>query len=93
MPDRPVLHVCHLGEKLPAIHPCAKAASALHDAGQDFEERVYGKGRPFGIATAGKRPELKELSGQEKLPVLELPDGSAIAGSKEIIAWAGKSAG
>jgi glutathione S-transferase len=28
------------------------------------------------------------MSGQEKLPVLRLPDGSTVNGSGEIIAWA-----
>jgi glutathione S-transferase len=49
---------------------------------------IAGKGIPFGLFTKGKRPEIKELSGQEKLPVLELPDGRAIAGSANIISWA-----
>jgi hypothetical protein len=38
-----------------------------------------------------RRPELKKLSGQEKLPVLQLPDGSTVNGSGEIIAWARSS--
>jgi hypothetical protein len=33
----------------------------------------------------GKRPDLEAVSGQEKRPVLVLPGGEAIAGSKEII--------
>jgi len=28
------------------------------------------------------------MSGQEKLPVLELPDGATVNGSAEIAAWA-----
>jgi glutathione S-transferase len=49
---------------------------------------IAGRGIPFGLFTSGRRPELKELSGQEKLPVLRLPDGSTINGSAKIIAWA-----
>jgi glutathione S-transferase len=49
---------------------------------------VFARNRPFGLFTAGKRPELKELSGQEKLPVLQLDDGSVIVGSGKIVAWA-----
>lgn len=82
------LHICHVGDKMAMLHPCAKAGKALEDAGHDIEKNIWGKGKPFGIGTEGSRPELKELSGQEKLPVLELEDGTTIAGSKEIIAWA-----
>jgi glutathione S-transferase len=87
MPDGLTLYVCQMDQKLLAkVHPCAKAVTALRDNGHRFEKRIYGKGRPGGIGM--KRPEIKQLSGQEKLPVLELPDGSAVAGSKDIVAWA-----
>jgi glutathione S-transferase len=49
------------------------------------------RGIPFGLFTTGRRPELKKLSGQEKLPVLQLADGSTINGSGNIIAWARRS--
>lgn len=88
MPDRHTLHICHVGEKLPALHPCAKAAKALRDAGHDVDVKVYGKGKPFGIGTSGTRPDLEELSGQEKLPVFQLADGTVITGSGAIVDWA-----
>jgi glutathione S-transferase len=65
---------------------------ALRENGHDFEKIVYGKGRPFGLFTTGRRPELKQMSGQEKLPVLQLPDGSTISGSANMIAWASEHA-
>ena len=34
------------------------------------------------------RKRVKELTGQSWVPALEFDDGTAIAGSKEIIAWA-----
>ena len=46
----------------------------------------------MGLFTKGKRPELKEMTGQEKLPVLRLADGSYVTGSKNIIAWAKSNA-
>jgi glutathione S-transferase len=49
---------------------------------------VFDKNRPFGLFTHGKRPELKRMTGQEKLPVLELDDGTMIPGSGDIIRWA-----
>ena len=42
----------------------------------------------MGLFTKGKRPDLKEMTGQEKLPVLRLADGTYVPGSKNIIAWA-----
>jgi glutathione S-transferase len=40
------------------------------------------------LFTTGRRPQLKEISGQEKLPVLVLADGTVISGSGKIIEWA-----
>ena len=62
---------------------------ALRAAGHDFDKVVFGKGRPFGLFTKGRRPALKAMSGQEQLPVLRLPDDTTVSGSKAIIAWAG----
>jgi hypothetical protein len=93
MPDKPTLYVCHIDNGGPAPHACRRAQRALTDSGVDFEKIVFGKGIPFGLFTKGRRPELKEMSGQEKLPVLELPDGSTVNGSSEIIAWAKANAG
>jgi len=84
----PTLYVCHVGTKMPRFHPCAKADAALTKAGVTHETTVYGQGRPFGIGTGGTRADLKEISGQEKLPVLVLPGGQVIAGSKPIVDWA-----
>lgn len=84
----PTLYVCHMDQKMPSMHPCAKADAALTRAGVGHEKVVYGQGRPFGIGTKGTRADLAAVSGQEKLPVLVLPGGKAIAGSKPIVDWA-----
>lgn len=83
----PTLYVCHV-TKAPKLHPCGKADAALTAAGVGHERIVYGKGKPFGIGAKGTRPDLQAVSGQEKLPVLVLPGGTAVSGSKAIIAWA-----
>lgn len=70
------------------MHPCAKAENALKEAGVEHGREVFARGHPFGILTKGRRPRLKAMSGQEKLPVLELPDGSTINGSAAIVEWA-----
>jgi glutathione S-transferase len=88
MPQKPTLHVCHIDQGGPSGHPCRRAEEALEAAGIDHERSVFDTNRPFGLFTSGKRPELKAMSGQEKLPVLELPDGSTVNGGGAIAAWA-----
>ncbi len=88
MDKKPILHVCHIDQGGPKLHPCRRAHEALEAAGIDHETSVFGRNRPFGLFTAGRRPELEAMSGQEKLPVLELPDASTVNGGGAIVAWA-----
>ena len=53
-------------------HPCHKVQKALDEAGVEYE---VVKHPSFG---RGRRKELQELSGQNRLPVLELEDGTVI---------------
>jgi hypothetical protein len=88
-PSEPTLYTCHVGPRFGSVkHPCGKAHDALDEAGIAHRTHVFGTGRPFGIATGGRRPELKQISGQEKLPVLALPDGTTVSGSGAIVHWA-----
>jgi hypothetical protein len=92
-PDSPTngkltLLVCHLDDGGLPPHACKRAQRALRTAGHDFDKIVAARGVLFGLFTTGRRPGLKRLSGQERLPVLRLPDGSTINGSTNIIAWA-----
>jgi glutaredoxin len=82
------LLVCHLDDGGLPPHACKRAQRALRAAGHDFEKIVAARGVLFGLFTTGRRPKLKQLSGQEQLPVLLLPDGTTINGSSNIIAWA-----
>jgi glutathione S-transferase len=86
--DKLTLLVCHIDDGGPPPHACRRAQRELRAAGHDFDKVIHGRGRPFGLFTTGRRPRLKELSGQEKLPVLQFPDGSTISGSADIIGWA-----
>jgi glutathione S-transferase len=86
--EKMTLYVCHVDDGGPGPHACKRAQRALREAGHDFEKVVYGKGIPFGLFTKGRRPDLKEMSGQEKLPVLQLPDGNTVNGGARIAAWA-----
>ncbi len=88
MGERLTLLVCHIDDGGPPPHACKRAQRALRAAGHDFEKVIAGRGIPFALFTTGRRPRLKQLSGQEKLPVLRLADGSTINGSANIIAWA-----
>ena len=92
MPDRPRLYTCHLDRGGPPIHPCRRCHEALEAAGHEYDTQVFDRKRPFGLLTTGKRPELKAMTGQEKLPVLELTDGSFVIGSRDIIRWARQNA-
>ena len=72
-------------------HPCHVAHDALREAGHAPEVvRTYGwkalPDVPFNM-TPGRR-KTRELTGDTSVPVLELDDGTAIGGSKEIVAWA-----
>ena len=75
----------------PGGHPCRNAHEALTEAGHRPElVKSYGltilPDTPFN-QTAGRK-RAKELTGKSTVPVLELDDGTAIAGSQKIVEWA-----
>jgi hypothetical protein len=72
----------------PGGHPCRNAHEALREAGwQPDVERVYGWG-VLGDALNPTRKKIRELTGQNMVPVLVTDDDELIQGSKEIAAWA-----
>ncbi|MFL5824356.1 MAG: glutathione S-transferase N-terminal domain-containing protein [Solirubrobacteraceae bacterium] len=89
-PGKLTLYTCHVGRGGPSFlpHGCRRAHEALDEAGIVYESVIFGKGRPLAIGTTGKRPDLKQISGQEKLPVLALADGTTVNRSDAIVAWA-----
>jgi glutathione S-transferase len=64
------LHRCSLMFFKADLHPCWKVQKALDEQGIEYEV-VKGPLLP------GKRNELKQLSGQNKYPVIEFEDGTA----------------
>jgi hypothetical protein len=74
----------------PGGHPCANAYHALKDAGHDPEiVKSYGFAPlPAALNNTPGRKRAQELTGKRWVPVLELDDGTAVADSQEIIAWA-----
>ena len=80
MSERLTLHVCHI-DGGPPPHACKRAQRAPRDGGHEFDKAIACRDRLFGLLTKGRRPELRHLSGQEKLPVVVLADGAVINGS------------
>jgi glutathione S-transferase len=87
-PSEPTLYTCQFEDRFGALHPCAKAHRALAQSGVTYRSEIFATGRPRGIGTKGRRPDLARISGQEKLPVLALPDGTTVNGSHDIVTWA-----
>jgi hypothetical protein len=84
------LYVCYglFKSPRPGGHPCRNAHEALKDAGWDPEvEKVYGLGI-LGDSLNPTRAKIRNLTGQNMVPVLETGDGEVVAGSDSIIRWA-----
>jgi hypothetical protein len=90
------LYICWMTNQTPRPggHPCANAFEALQEAGHDPEiKKSYGwKVLPAFMNNTSGRHEVKELTGKFDVPVLVLDDGEVIAGSQNIVAWAGANA-
>jgi hypothetical protein len=73
----------------PGGHPCRNAYGPLRKAGWNPDvEKVYGLGI-LGDALNPTRKKIRDLTGQNLVPVLETDDGEVIQGSGKIAAWAG----
>jgi glutaredoxin len=65
------LHRCgNMWVKIGA-HPCWRVQKALDEAGIEYEVVKHPNSR-------GKRAEVKEMTGQEKLPAIEFEDGRVL---------------
>ena len=87
-----VLYTCGQKKRGPAVmHPCAKAAKALDEAGYEYEIKVVGGYRlmPWTWGSRGAdRAEVKRLSGTNEAPILVLDGGEVVSGSGTIARWA-----
>jgi glutathione S-transferase len=88
MAEVPTLYVCHGDERGAPFHPCARVQKALKAKGIQYEKVVAGHGSPIPFLRKGSRDQLREATGQEKLPALKLPDGTVITHSRAILSWA-----
>ena len=72
----------------PGGHPCHNAYEALKQAGWDPEvQRTYGWAA-LGTALNPTRKPVRDLTGQNWVPLLVTDDGELIQGSKQIVEWA-----
>jgi glutathione S-transferase len=86
---KPTLYVCHGDDGGPSFHPCRKVQEALRGAGIEYDKVIAAHGSPIPFLRKGSRKELRKATGAEKLPALELPDGTVITHSRAILAWVG----
>jgi hypothetical protein len=87
MGERPTLFVCHGDDRGPRIHPCRRVQEALRAAGIEYDKVIGGHGSPIPFLRKGSREELREATGDTKLPTLVLPDGTTLTHTREILAW------
>jgi glutathione S-transferase-like protein len=87
MPERPTLYVCHGDDGGPKVHPCRRVQEAMRAAGIDYEKVIAGHGNPIPFLRRGSREELRQATGDTKLPTLKLVDGTVITGSRSILGW------
>ena len=87
MAEIPILYVCHGDDGGPRVHPCRRVQEALRSAGIEYEKVIAAHGNPIPFLRKGSREDLRQATGDTKLPALKLPDGTAITKSKRILDW------
>lgn len=87
MDEVPTLYVCHGDDGGPRMHPCRRVQEALREAGIEYHKVIAGHGSPIPFLRKGSREELREATGDTKLPALKLADGTVITQSKAILSW------
>jgi glutathione S-transferase len=87
MADIPTLYVCHGDDGGPKMHPCRRVQEAMNAKGIAYEKVVAAHGSPIPFLRKGSREDLRSATGETKLPVLKLPNGTVIAHSRAIRAW------
>jgi glutathione S-transferase len=87
MAEPPTLFVCHGDDGGPRIHPCRRVQEALRAANIPYVKVVAAHGNPIPFLRKGSREELRQQTGQTKLPALKLADGTVITPSRAIFEW------
>ena len=83
----PRLYVCHGDDGGPRVHPCRRVQEALREAGIAYDKEVAVHGSPIPFLRRGSREHLRAATGDTKVPVLVLPDGTVITHSRAILRW------
>jgi glutathione S-transferase len=87
MNEKPTLFVCDGDDGGPRMHPCRRAQEAMRSAGIEYDKVIAGHGHPIPFLRKGSRDELRQATGDTKLPALKLPDGTVLTHSKAILGW------
>ena len=87
MNETPILYVCHGDDEGPRIHPCRRVQVALRTAGIEHDKVIAAHGHPIPFLRKGSREDLRNATGDTKLPALKLPDGTILTHSRAILAW------
>jgi glutathione S-transferase len=87
MEEKPTLFVCHGDQGGPKMHPCRRVQEAMQAAGVEYDKVIAAHGSPIPFLRKGSRDELREATGDTKLPALKLPDGTVLAHSRKILDW------
>jgi hypothetical protein len=87
MAEKPTLYVCHGDEKGAMMHPCARVQKELRAAGIEYDKVIGGQGNPIPFLRKGSREELREATGDTKLPAMKLPDGTVLTHAGAIRSW------
>jgi glutathione S-transferase len=85
--QRPTLYVCHGDAGGPKVHPCRRVQEAMQAAGIEYDKVVAAHGSPIPFLRKGSREDLRQATGDTKLPALKLADGTVITPSKAILQW------
>jgi len=83
----PTLYVCHGDDEGPRMHPCRRVQEAMRDAAIEYDKVIAAHGSPIPFLRKGSREELREATGDTKLPALKLEDGTLLRPSKAILGW------
>ncbi len=69
------------------MHPCRRVQEAMRAKGIAYEKVIAGHGSPLPFLRKGSRDDLREATGDAKLPALKLSDGTVITHSRAILVW------
>ncbi len=84
------LYTCGARDKHGSMgHPCGRAADSLRNAGVEFTVETVDGYRLLPWTRRGDvRTKVRELSGQDNVPILVLENGEVVTGSGQIAKWA-----